>query len=172
VCGCRRAGVAVAMSGVVQRRKEIEMKRWGWWLMVLAWSGAAYAGPREDALAAYERFFALFTTDNHDQLVTVFSPDAIFYGTISPERITTPEGIREYFVKALSRSRGEVKANVFETTATVLTDDVVLVTAKWQSERTLDGKMTTNGPSRNTSVMHKRGDRWFIVQFHNSWVPK
>ncbi|MSQ60072.1 MAG: hypothetical protein EXR36_10630 [Betaproteobacteria bacterium] len=32
--------------------------------------------------------------------------------------------------------------------------------------------MTTNGPSRNTSVMHKRGDRWYIVQFHNSWKPK
>jgi len=141
-------------------------------LCFLVGSGTAIAGPREDALAAYEKFFAYFTTDNHDQLMTVFSTDAQFYGTISPNLITTPDGIREYFVKALSRSRGEVKANVFETTATTLTDDVVLVTAVWQSERTLDGNMTTNGPSRNTSVMHKRGDRWFIVQFHNSWVPK
>ena len=141
-------------------------------LFVIAWSAAIQAGPKEDALAAYEKFFGYFTTDNHDQLVTVFSPDAFFFGTIAPELITAPEDIRQYFVKALSSSRGEVKANLFGTTATLLSDDVVLVTATWQSERTLDGKMTTNGPSRNTSVMHKRGERWFIVQFHNSWKPK
>lgn len=141
-------------------------------LILIVWSGLVYAGPREDALAAYEKFFAYFTTDNHDQLVTVFSSDAVFYGTISPEVTTTTEGIREYFVKALSSTRGEVKANLFRTTATQLSDDVVVVTAEWQSERTLDGKMTTNGPSRNTSVMHKRGERWYIVQFHNSWKPK
>ena len=141
-------------------------------LLMIGWSASIHAGPKEDALAAYEKFFEYFTTDNHDQLVTVFSPDAFFFGTISPELITAPEDILAYFVKALSSSRGEVKANLFGTTATLLSDEVVIVTATWQSERTLDGKMTTNGPSRNTSVMHKRGERWFIVQFHNSWKPK
>ena len=141
-------------------------------LAVLILAPQIWAGPREDALAEYEKFFAWFTTDNHDQLVTLFSPDALFIGTISPELVTTREPLRDYFVRALSRSRGEVRANLFGTTATALTDDVVLVTATWQSERTLDGKMTTNGPSRNTSVMHKRDGRWVIVQFHNSWKPK
>ncbi len=141
-------------------------------VLTIMFSAAIQAGPKEDALAAYEKFFAYFTTDNHDQLVTVFSPDAFFFGTIAPELITAPEDIRQYFVKALSSSRGEVKANLFGTTATLLSDDVVIVTATWQSERTLDGKMSTNGPSRNTSVMHKRGERWYIVQFHNSWKPK
>ena len=88
------------------------------------------------------------------------------------ELVTEPGGVRAYFVKALSGERGEVKARVFDLTATQLSDDVVLVTAGWQSERTQGGVMTTNGPSRNTSVMHKRGERWFIVQFHNSWKPK
>ena len=141
-------------------------------VLTIMFSAAIHAGPKEDALAAYEKFFTYFTTDNHDQLVTVFSPDAFFFGTIAPELITAPEDIRQYFVKALSSSRGEVKANLFGTTATLLSDDVVIVTATWQSERTLDGKMSTNGPSRNTSVMHKRGERWYIVQFHNSWKPK
>ena len=148
------------------------MNRFIVFLLVIVGSASVHAGPREDALAEFEKFFAYFTTDNHDQLVTVFSSDAFFFGTISPELINAPQDIREYFVKALSRSRGEVKANLFGTTATMLSDEVVLVTAMWQSERTLDGKMTTNGPSRNSSVMHKRGDRWYIVQFHNSWKPK
>ena len=148
------------------------MKRLVVFLLAIVCSVSVQAGPKEDALAHFEKFFAYFTTENHDQLVTLFSPDALFIGTISPELVTTPDALREYFVKALSGTRGEVKANLFGTTATLLTDDVVMVTATWQSERTLDGKMTTNGPSRNTSVMHKRGDRWFIVQFHNSWKPK
>ena len=141
-------------------------------LFVIVWCTLAHAEPRDDALAEFKKFFTYFNTDNHDQLISLFSPDALFYGTISPELVTETESLREYFVKALSGSRGEVKANLFATTATQLTEDVVLVTATWQSERTLDGKMTTNGPSRNTSVMHKRGERWFIVQFHNSWKPK
>lgn len=135
-------------------------------------TGALHAGPREDALAQFEKFFEYFRTDNHDQLVSLFSTDALFIGTISPELVTDTASVREYFVKALSSSRGEVKANLFGTTATQLSDDVVLVTASWQSERTLNGQMTTNGPSRNTAVMHKRGEQWFIVQFHNSWKPK
>jgi len=141
-------------------------------LAATLWSTSLWAGPREDALATYEKFFEYFRTDNHDQLITLFSPDALFIGTISPALVTEREGVRAYFVKALSGERGSVEARLFDITATSLSDQVVLVTAAWQSERTRDGVMTTNGPSRNTAVMHKRGDRWFIVQFHNSWKPK
>jgi uncharacterized protein (TIGR02246 family) len=132
----------------------------------------AIAGPKEDALAAYQKFFELFTTDNHDQLVALFAPDALFYGTGSAEVVTKPEEVRQYFVAALSGKRGETKATPFVQTALVLSDSVVAISGKWQSERTLDGKMVTAGPSRNTVVMQKRGDRWLIVQFHNSPTPK
>lgn len=105
------------------------MKRLVVFLLAMVWTTSLWAGPREDALAEFEKFFAYFKTDNHDQLVTLFSSDALFIGTISPELVTTREPLREYFVKALSSMRGEVKANLFGTTATLLTDDVVLVTA-------------------------------------------
>ncbi len=130
------------------------------------------AGPKEDALAAYQKFFDAFTTDNHDQVVRLFAPDALFYGTRSTEVVTTSEGIRQYFVEALNGRRGSVKGTPFEQTALVLSDDVVAISGKWQSERTLDGKMLTAGPSRNTVVLQKRGGRWLIVQFHNSPTPK
>jgi hypothetical protein len=102
----------------------------------------------------------------------LFAPDALFYGTRSTEVVTTPEGIRQYFVGALSGKRGSVKATPFEQTALVLSDSIVEISGKWQSERTSDGKMVTAGPSRNTVVMQKRGDSWLIVQFHNSPTPK
>ena len=37
-------------------------------VLTIMFSAAIQAGPKEDALAAYEKFFAYFTTDNHDQL--------------------------------------------------------------------------------------------------------
>jgi hypothetical protein len=65
-----------------------------------------------------------------------------------------------------------VKARPFENKALLLSDSVVAISGKWQSERTLDGKMVTAGPSRVTVVMQKRDDKWLIVQFHNSPTPK
>ena len=146
--------------------------RTAWMLITLLICTPVLAGPKEDALAAYQKFFDAFTTDNHDQMVRVFAPDALFYGTRSTELVTTPEGIRQYFVSALAGTRGSVKATSFEQTALVLSDSVVAISGKWQSERTSDGKMVTAGPSRNTVVMQRRGDRWLIVQFHNSPTPK
>lgn len=141
-------------------------------LLFMTYTTNTSAGPREDALAAYQRFFELFSTDNHDQIVLLFAPDALFYGTGSADVATTREGIRQYFVPALSGKRGATKATSFEQTALVLSDTLVAISGKWQSERTLDGKMSTAGPSRNTVVMQKRGDQWLIIQFHNSPMPK
>lgn len=140
--------------------------------VVLAWSTLVQAGPREDALAAYDKFFISFTTGNQAQVAALFAPDALFYGTGSADVVVTPEGVIAYFTRALSGTRGEVKARPFEKTALQLSDSVVAISGKWQSERTLDGKMVTAGPSRITVVMQKRGDRWLIVQFHNSPTPK
>src|SRR5438128_1640184 len=67
---------------------------------------SAVAGPKEDALAAYQQFFDAFTTDNHDQIVRLFAQDALFYGTRSTELQRAPEGIRQYFMEALSGARG------------------------------------------------------------------
>jgi hypothetical protein len=146
--------------------------RFSLFLIVLAWSTLVQAGPKEDALAAYDKFFTLFTTGNQNQLAALFAPDALFYGTGSAEVVTTPEGVIAYFTGALSGTRGEVTARPFENKALLLSDSVVVISGKWQSERTLDGKMITAGPSRVTAVMQKRGDKRLIVQFHNSPTPK
>jgi hypothetical protein len=141
-------------------------------LIAIAWSTLTHAGPKEDALAAYDKFFTTFTSGNHLPLAALFAPDALFYGTGSAEVVTSPEGVVAYFSEALSAARGETKARPFERTALLLSDSVVAISGKWQSERTLDGKMITAGPSRVTAVMQKRGDKWLIVQFHNSPTPK
>lgn len=133
---------------------------------------AARAEATADALVAYDQFFKAFTTDNHDAVTALFAPGALFFGTGSTDLVTAPTGIRDYFAAALSGKRGTVMARPFERTAAALSDEVVVISGKWQSERTLDGKMVTAGPSRNTVVMHKRGGSWLIAQFHNSPTPK
>jgi len=148
------------------------MKRVAVFACFLLLAGQVKAAPVDDALAAYDKFFAAFTTDNHDEITTFFAPEAQFYGTNSTEVVTTREGIRKYFMGALSGTRGATKATQFDKTALALSDTVVAIAGKWQSERTQNGSMTTAGPSRSTVVMQKRGDQWLIVQFHNSPTPK
>src|SRR6185436_3594947 len=96
--------------------------RSGLLLVALVWSTSGQAAPREDALAAYDKFFTLFTTGNHVELAALFAPDALFYGTNSAELVTTPEGVVAYFTTALSGTRGDVKARPFENKALVLSD--------------------------------------------------
>jgi ketosteroid isomerase-like protein len=105
-------------------------------------------------------------------MAALFAPDALFYGTSSSELVTTPDGVHKYFAAALSGARGELKARAFEPAALQLSDTVVVISGQWQTERTQDGKTVSGAPLRNTVVLHKRGDRWLIVQFHNSPTPK
>ena len=37
---------------------------------VLLWTAHAHAAPVDDALVAYDKFFAAFTTDNYEQIAT------------------------------------------------------------------------------------------------------
>jgi len=133
-------------------------------------SPLALAGPAEDAQAAFSRFFPAFVARNQAELAAMFAPDALFYGTLSPELVTKPEGVSQYFTAALDRP-DIVKATPLQITSTALSDSVVLISGMWKVDRTLDGKTTTGGPLRVSAVMQKRNDRWLIVQFHNSPPP-
>ncbi len=139
-------------------------------VLMLSWSAALHAGPKEDALAAYDSFFTRFTTGNYEQIIALFAPDALFYGTSSPELVTSIEGVRAYFTRALTGT-AIVKATPQGATALVLSDTAVAISGKWQLERTADGNTVANPPARVTVVMQKRGDRWMIAQFHNSRMP-
>jgi uncharacterized protein (TIGR02246 family) len=133
------------------------------------WS-TAKAGPAEDAQAAFSKFFPAFVAHNQAEVAAMFAPDAQFYGTSSPELVTTPEGVRQYFTVALDVPT-TFQATPLQVTSTALSDSVVLIAGMWKVDRTLDGKTTVVGPLRVSAVLQKRNDRWLIVQFHNSPRP-
>jgi uncharacterized protein (TIGR02246 family) len=131
---------------------------------------AAHAGLKEDAQAAYDSFFPAFVAGNQQAVAALFAPDAQFYGTLSPDVMSTPDPVLQYFTRSLS-GPAVVKAESLGSTSLVLADNIVAIAGKWRLERTVEGKTTPSGPFRITAVLARRGDRWQIVQFHNSPVP-
>jgi uncharacterized protein (TIGR02246 family) len=142
----------------------------GAFVVTLSLSPSANAGPAEDAQAAFSKFFPAFVAHNQANVAAMFAPDAQFYGTISPEIVTKPDGVLQYFTAALDRP-DVTKATPLQLNSRALSDGVVLIAGMWQVERTLDGKTTGSGPLRVTAVLEKWNDRWLVVQFHNSPRP-
>ena len=131
---------------------------------------SAQAGPAEDAETAFSAFFPAFAAHGQSRVAAMFAPDAQFYGTISPELVSTSDGVLKYFTVALDRPDVTV-ATPLRLASKALSDSVVLIAGSWKLDRTLDGKTMSNGPFRMTAVMQKRDGQWQVVQFHNSLLP-
>ena len=129
-----------------------------------------HAGPAEEAQVAFSQFFPAFVARNQAEVAAMFAPDAQFYGTLSTDLVTTPEGVLKYFTAALDRP-DIADAKPLQLTSTVLSDSVVLIAGLWKVDRTLNDKTTVGAPLRVTAVLQKRNDRWLVVQFHNSPQP-
>jgi hypothetical protein len=130
----------------------------------------AHARPADDAQAAFSAFFPAFVAHNQAQVAAMFAPDAQFYGTLSPELVSTADGVSRYFTASLDRADIAV-ATPLQLSSRALSESVVLLAGSWKLDRTLNGKTTSGGPFRMTAVMEKRDGRWLAVQFHNSLGP-
>lgn len=132
-------------------------------------SSCALAGPREDAIMVVERWAKAFTEADVDTIVGLYAPDAVFMGTGSKTIVTKPEDIRKYFQGALLGNRRWVAA-LADSVVTVVSNNVVMVTAMDKLAMTVDGK-TTDVLGRVTFVVVKRDAGWKIVNFHRSAMP-
>ena len=144
-------------------------------VLVVATSSLALAGPKEEAMAAYDQFFKSFTAANAEEVTSLFAPEVQFYGTSTREVVTSIDPVRNYFVANFGtppRAAGvDTATQVGTATALALSDNAVLISGLWQVDSVKDGKTTVRGPYRVTVAVSKRGDRWQIVQFHNSPQP-
>jgi uncharacterized protein (TIGR02246 family) len=132
-------------------------------------ASAAYAGPREEALAILDQWTKAFSASDVDGIVKLHAPDALFIGTGSKTVVTKPEGIRSYFENALLRDRPRTAA-LKEREVAVLSDTIVVVTGLDIVTGVRDGQPLSS-PGRVTFVVGKRGPDWQIVHFHRSAVP-
>ena len=156
----------------------LESGRWRPWLacalFVSACSNASAStdtssSASDDAMQVVQQWATAFTESNVDAIVSLYTPDALFFGTGSQTLVTAPEDIRSYFETALQRDlpRG---AELLEHSVRAVSDDVVIVTGMDRVTGTRDGSVYAND-GRVSFVLQKRGGSWQIVHFHRSAVP-
>jgi uncharacterized protein (TIGR02246 family) len=139
-------------------------------LAVAACSVAALAGPKEEAQAVADKYIAAFIVGDLDATTALFSPDAVFWGTESPDLGTSPEALRKYFAdNYAARATAPLKSTraLTDTSALVLSDDTVVIAGRWQAKRPKAVALL-----RFTIVVHKKDGQWRIVHLHSSLRPK
>ncbi len=128
---------------------------------------SAMAGPQEDGQAVFEKFLQDFTSGNVDAVASNFAPGAMFWGTSSPTLITTPQGVKQYFMTAFEKLPGMKASPVGKVSVLPLANDIIAIAGVWRIDRMNDGKPIVSY-SRNMSTLVKRDGRWMIVAFANA----
>lgn len=129
---------------------------------------AALAGPVEDADAAVQKWAAAYSANDPAAVLKLYTPDAIFLGTISPIIADNAETRAAYF-KRLPGSGN--KTVIGERRTMVLNDTAVLVAGFYTFTIMRDGK-ANESPNRFTMLVVKRGANWLIAHHHSSPRPK
>src|SRR5437764_4324270 len=86
---------------------------------------AAVAGPAEDANAVVDRWSAAYTSNDPEEVVKNYWPDAILLGTVSPVMSEGTDAIRKYF----SGLKGSGNKNTVGERRTIVLGDSAVVVA-------------------------------------------
>lgn len=127
-----------------------------------------FAGPKEDAYGAVEKWASGFNTFDAEQTAATYSPDAIVIGTFGKQLTTGTAAITGYF-KAVAASKAQVKLQ--EWTAIELSPDAVAIAGFYEFSVPKDGQMTSI-PARYTFAVFKRDGAWKIGHHHSSPRPQ
>jgi uncharacterized protein (TIGR02246 family) len=139
--------------------------------LLLVLLAGAVAPARADAVADIDattaQWISAFNRKSTADIVALYAPDAVLFGTSSPLLRDKPELVLDYF-KSLPTlgnatiSLGEHRVQVFGKTA--------ISTGFYTRSTVEDGKVTSN-PARFSFVYEKRKGRWVIVNHHSSALP-
>lgn len=133
-------------------------------LLVPAPSGA---GPVEDVDAATQAWVAAYNSRDPKQIVALYAPEAVFWGTSSPVLRDTPDAIADYFSGEPSRPNGRVQVGAHRVR---VWGDVAASTGSYTFSDVRDGQ-TIQRPARFSFVYRRVNGRWMIVDHHSSAAP-
>jgi uncharacterized protein (TIGR02246 family) len=150
-------------------RKLRVLRGWFAGVLLLCACRSAPASSADEAMQVIQRWATAFDESNVEAIVSLYAPDALFFGTGSKALVSTPEQIRSYFEAALQKDKPR-GAQLLEHSVRVVSDDVVIVTGMDRVSGTKDGKVYY-ADGRVSFVLEKRGASWQIVHFHRSVVP-
>jgi uncharacterized protein (TIGR02246 family) len=128
----------------------------------------AFAGPKEDVAAATIKWGETLGQNDPDNVVALYAPDAVLWGTLSPTVRADRAALRDYFVTAfkvlpnLRVSFGDQLIRVYGSTA--------VNTGYYTFSYMKDGEPKTL-PARYSLTLVKDGQNWTIVDHHSSAMP-
>jgi uncharacterized protein (TIGR02246 family) len=163
-------GCSLKEANVIIERRQMNMKV----LVSVLFAVAvvippALADKREDAYAGVERWSEAFNSGDVEQIVRMYTNDALVLGTLSPGMTSKPDDLRAYF-KAAAAAKSQVKLG--DHSAVVLAEDAVAIAGFYDfSTPAADGQPVVV-PARFSFVMAKKDGIWMIAHHHSSVRPK
>jgi uncharacterized protein (TIGR02246 family) len=128
----------------------------------------ALAGAAEEANALVDRWAATYSANDAEAIVKLYTPDAVFLGTVSPVIADSAESRRTYF----SRLPGSGNKSVIgDRRIIAISDTAVLVTGFYDFTLMRAGA-PVESPARFSMLLVKRGNDWLIAHHHSSARPK
>lgn len=123
---------------------------------------------RQEVASATLKWGEVLGQNDPDQIVLLYAPDAVLWGTLSPTLRSDRAGLRAYFVTAfetlprLRVSFGQQLIRIYENTA--------VNTGSYTFSYTKDGRSEML-PARFSFTFVKQGGNWLIVDHHSSAMP-
>jgi uncharacterized protein (TIGR02246 family) len=105
-----------------------------------------------------------------DEVVAMYSPDAILWATVSEQKRDTPQEIRDYF--EVFAKQPNLKAEGYKPVIRVY-DNVAINSGYYTFTYNGEGGQKKVVPARYTFVYRKGNDgKWLILDHHSSALPK
>jgi uncharacterized protein (TIGR02246 family) len=128
----------------------------------------AQSNAQQAAHDMFARFLSTMTNADVPTVTSLFTEDALFWGTGSKSLVTDPAGVLAYFTPVGNNTPGQTLCRALDYSVEVISDDLALLSGMWevvppgQESRTL----------RLSMAVARHNDEWKIIQFHNSAVPQ
>ena len=128
----------------------------------------AQSNAQQAAHDMFARFLSAMTNADVPTVTSLFTEDALFWGTGSKSLVTDPAGVLAYFTPVGNNTPGQTLCRALDYSVEVISDNLALLSGMWevvppgQEGRTL----------RLSMAVARHNDEWKIIQFHNSAVPQ
>jgi len=122
-----------------------------------------------EAAAVFEQFLDAMTNTDMEVVTSLFSEDALFWGTGSQSLVTDPAGDALYFEPVGRNPPGQTIARARDYESVEIGNNLVAISGMWE---VVPSGQSEGTPLRVSMVLALRNGTWKIIQFHNSAVPQ
>ena len=137
-------------------------------MVLLAFGSSALVEPKAEVAAATLAWGQALDGDDPEKVLTLYSDDAVLWGTLSPTVRSNRAALRDYFVTALKVLPGLKVA--FGDQLIRVYGNAAINTGYYTFSYVKDGE-TKSLPARYSFTFIRNGERWLIVDHHSSAMP-